>query len=451
MSNFLISFLAFIVAIGILVTFHEFGHFWTARRLGVKVLRFSIGFGKPLWTFKDKKGTEFVLAAIPLGGYVKMLDEREAPVPESEKKYAFNQKPVWARILIVFAGPLFNFIFAVFAYWLMFMIGISGWVPQIGEVTPGSIAARAGVVAGEEIVSIDNQLTKTWQQIAKQLMNRIGDKDTLEMQTKETDGIRTHYLNLSDWELKGERPDLLRGLGIEPYQPPIPPVVFEVMPDEPAHAAGVLPEDVIVAVNGKPIQEWKNFTDIVIKSIDRPIQLTVKRHEETKELTVTPRAKEGVNGEMIGFAGLVVKTVKLPEELIRKERLGPIDAFFAATHKTQEYIVISFKLIGKMVVGELGLKTLSGPITIAQGAGASMVVGLQYYLGFLALISISLGVLNLLPIPILDGGHLLYYVIEGITGKPVPDHIQVYGFKVGLMLLIFLMTVAFYNDLLRLF
>jgi len=451
MSTFLISFLAFIIAIGILVTFHEFGHFWAARRLGVKVLKFSIGFGKPLWSIKDKQGTEFVIAAIPLGGYVKMLDEREAPVVENEKSRAFNRKSVWARITIVFAGPFFNFIFAVFAYWLMFMIGISGWVPQIGDVTPGSIAAKAGLVVGEEIVSVDHQPTSTWQQIVKQLMGRIGDKDTLEIQAKQKDGsIKTYHLDLSDWKLKGERPDLLRGLGIESYHPPIPPVIYEVMPGEPASKAGIQPEDVIIGVNGKSINDWKGFTDVVIKSIDRPLVLTIKRHEEIKEISITPRAEESANGEIVGFAGLVVKTVKMPEELIRRERLGSVDAFFAAVRKTQEYIAISFRLIGKMIVGELGLRTLSGPITIAQGAGASMVVGVQYYLGFLALISISLGVLNLLPIPILDGGHLLYYVIEAITGKPVPERIQIYGFKIGLMLLIFLMTVAFYNDLLRL-
>lgn len=452
MTTFVISFLAFLVAIGILVTFHEFGHFWAARRLGVKVLKFSIGFGKPLWSIKDKQGTEFVIAAIPLGGYVKMLDEREGPVADHEKIGAFNQKSVWARIVIVFAGPMFNFIFAVFAYWLMFMIGIAGWVPKIGDITPGSIADKAGLVVGEEIVSVDHRPTATWQQIIKQLMGRIGDKDTLEIQAKTVDGtVKAYNLDLSNWELKGERPDLLRGLGIESYHPPIPPIIHEVLPGEPASKAGILAGDVISAVNGKPIHDWKGFTDVVIKSIDQPLKLTIKRQEENKDITIIPRAEEGANGEIVGFAGLVVKTVKMPEELIRKERLGPIDALFAAVHKTYEYIAISFRLIGKMIVGELGLRTLSGPITIAQGAGASMVVGLQYYLGFLALISISLGVLNLLPIPILDGGHLLYYAVEAITGKPVPERIQIYGFKVGLMLLIFLMTVAFYNDLLRLF
>ncbi len=452
MSTFLIAILAFIVAIGILVTFHEFGHFIVARACGVKVLRFSVGFGKSLWSIKDKQGTEYVIAALPLGGYVKMLDEREGPVPADQLSYAFNRKSVWSRFIIVLAGPAFNLLFAIFAYWLMFMIGISGAIPIVGEVKLGSIADKAGIVEKDEIIAVDHHPTRTWAQVAKELMNRLGDKDQLEIETKQPNGqVKSHVLELSNWEFKGSRPDLMHGLGIEPYIPPIPPVILEIMSDEPAEIAGILPGDVITKVDGKPVTQWKDFVNVTTISINQSLNIELKRNEKEITLVLVPRAKENANGEIVGFVGLVVKTEKLPESLQRLERLGPIQALFAATQKTYDYTILSFKIIGKMIVGDIGLRTLSGPITIAQGAGASAVVGIQYYLAFLALISISLGVLNLLPIPVLDGGHLLYYAIEIITRRPVSDKVQMVSFKIGMLLLLFLMTIAFYNDLLRLF
>lgn len=452
MGTFVISIFAFIFAIGILVVFHEFGHFWVARRFGVKVLRFSVGFGKILLRWKDKHQTEYVLSAVPLGGYVKMLDEREGEVPEHQKKFAFNRKSVWVRFAIVLAGPLFNFLFAFLAFWLMFIIGISGWIPLVGEVKEHSIAATSGVMAGEEIISVEHIATNTWQQVIKELMKKLGDRDALEIQGKQTDGsIHNHHLNLQSWELKGDKPDLLHALGIVPYQPPIPPIIIDIIEDEPAAKAGVKPQDEIITVNGKPISAWKEFTDIVVKSADQPVTIQVKRNNEILPFTFKPRLKESSYGEMIGFAGLTVKTLPMPDEMIRKEQLGPFKALPAALLKTKEYIGITFKVIGKMLMGEIGLRTLSGPITIAQGAGATVIIGIAHYLGFLGLISVSLGVLNLLPIPILDGGHLLYYGIEMITGKPVSERIQAIGFQVGMLILIFLMTVAFYNDLVRLF
>jgi regulator of sigma E protease len=452
MISLIISIVAFLVAISILVTFHEFGHFWVARRLGVKVLRFSVGFGKPLWRFFDKQNTEYVISALPLGGYVKMLDEREGPVSDDQKPFAFNNKPVWARFLIVLAGPVFNFIFAILAYWAVFMIGIVGVIPDIGDIVPNSIAARAGLKAGEEIVAVDHSPTPTWQQVMKQLMRRLGDKDQLEIATKEKQtGVNHSYLlDLHQWELKGGKPDLLHALGIEPYQPPIYPVIHEVIFDEPAGKAGILRGDIIKAVNGKPITTWKEFTDVVAKSIQQPVQVTVERNHVTTMLEFVPRAKESDTGEMIGFAGVVVKTTKAPESMLRKERYGPVVALKIALEKTWEYIIITFKIIGKMIVGDIGLGNLSGPISIAQGAGATAIIGLAHYLGFLAIISVSLGVLNLLPIPILDGGHLFYFLIEFITGKPVSQRFQEIGFRTGMLILIGLMSIAFYNDVIRL-
>jgi len=451
LSIFFTSIIAFIVAIGLLVTFHEFGHFAIARLLGVKVLRFSVGFGKALWRYQGKQ-TEFVLAAIPLGGYVQMLDEREGVVSAQEIPFAFNSKPLWVRSAIVLAGPLFNFIFAIIAYWLMYMIGIVGLAPIVGELKPHSIAEQAGLHSQDEIIKVDGIPTNSWQQVVNQLINRLGDKNSLSIEVirdKEQHQVLT--LPLKTWELQGDRPDLIDALGILPYQPPIPPIVNEVLADEPAEKAGMQKGDEVIAVNHKPITQWRDFTRVVAKSMNTPITLTVKRKDEFKDFTFTPRIREADNGEMVGFAGLSVKLTEMPLELLRKERLGPLDAFVEANKKTAEYIRLTFKVIGKMLTGDVGLKTLSGPLTIAEGAGATASVGIQYYLGFLALISISLGVLNLLPIPILDGGHLLYFVIEAIQGKPVSDRIQLYGFKLGMLLLIFLMTVAFYNDLSRLF
>ncbi len=451
MYPFLISIIAFIVAIGLLVTFHELGHFSVARLLGVKVLRFSVGFGKTLWRYQGKQ-TEYVIAAIPLGGYVKMLDEREAAVSDNERPFAFNNKPLWVRSAIVLAGPFFNFIFAIIAYWLMYMIGIIGLAPIVGELKPDSIAQVAGLLPNDEIVKVDGNPTTSWQQVINQLIERLGDKDALSIEVVRDQG-QHHVLTLplKSWGLRGDRPDLIDALGILPYQPPIPPIVNEAIEGEPAQKAGLQKGDEIIAVNHKPITEWRDFTRVVAKSINKPITLAVKRSGEVKEFTFIPRTREGDNGEMIGFAGLSVKLTEMPPELLRKEHFGPVEAFVAANKKTAEYIRLTFKVIGKMLVGQIGLKTLSGPLTIAEGAGATASVGIQYYLGFLALISISLGVLNLLPIPILDGGHLLYFAIEAVQGRPVSERVQLYGFKLGMLLLIFLMSVAFYNDLARLF
>lgn len=451
-TDLLISILAFIGAIGILVTFHEFGHFWVARRLGVKVLRFSVGFGKPLCTWRDKYNTEYVIAAIPLGGYVKMLDEREGEVSAEELPHAFNRQSVWRRFAIVLAGPLFNFLFAILVYWFSYMVGVTGVIPNIGDIRPASIAAHSGLVAGQEIVSVDGTPTSTWASVIKQLMRRIGDQDALQIQVKDRDQkLQSYTLNLAGWELKGKKPDPLAALGIEPYHPPTVPLIKEVFEDAPAPRAGVLPGDRILSVNGTPIDTWKAFTDRVRVSAHKLMVIEVQRGNKTETISFTPQEKEAANGEIVGFAGLITKTAEMPKALTRKEHLSAFEALNAALHKTWDYIAISYKVIGKMIVGDVGLHTLSGPLTIAQGAGISAMGGIQYYLGFLALISISLGVLNLLPIPILDGGHLLYYLIEMVIRKPVSENVQLVGFKLGMFFLIFLMTIAFYNDLMRLF
>lgn len=452
MSMILIAILAFIIAIGVLVTFHEFGHFWVARKLGVKVLKFSVGFGRRLFSWQDKAGTEYVIAMLPLGGYVKMLDEREGNVAEADLPHAFNRKPVWVRFSIVAAGPIFNFIFAIFAFWLMFMIGLTGTIPVVGEVQPQSIAAQSGLQVGDQILAVDSIETRTWASVFKQIMSRLGDTDYLHFDVKTASGDnKAVSLNLQNWAISREKPDLLDSLGIEAYHTPIPPVIYSVMPDEPAEKAGFLPGDEIVSVDGRPISNWSEFTEVIEKSPQQPISLVIKRQDSHKTIVFAPRMNIGANGKQIGFAGLKVKVPELSDEYKWVERFDPWHAMIESFQKTGQFISVTLKLIGKMIVGDVGLYNLSGPITLAQGAGISVLIGFQQYLNYLALISISLGVLNLLPIPILDGGHLLYYVIEIFTGKPVSEKVQIFGYKLGMLLLIFLITVAFYNDLLRMF
>lgn len=449
---FFINLIAFLIAIAVLVTFHEWGHFWVARRLGVRVLLFSLGFGKPLCSFRDRHNTQYVISAIPLGGYVKMLDDRQDAVPEHEKKYAFNRQSVGRRFLIVLAGPLFNFIFAVLAYWVIYMVGISGVIPTVGEIMPDSIAHYAGMHSGEEIVSVNKVPTPTWQAVNKQLLRQYGEAHSFEIQTRSQDQtLHKHLFSPEDWSLKGSKPNLLHALGIKPLTYPVKPILEAVMYGEPGDKAGLQKGDLIIAINQVPIQEWKAFTDWVSKNPGTPLNLTIRRDKAEKGLILIPRMKEGENGEQLGFAGVMVKPEKPPKAWLRTERFHPLPAFQTALEKTIEYITLTFELLYKMIKGEIGLSALGGPVSIAQGAGMSVLSGFQHYLAFLALISISLGVLNLLPIPMLDGGHLFYYLVEVVIGKPLPDWVQVAGMKVGMFLLILLMSVAFYNDFLRLF
>ena len=449
--DIIISILAFIVALGLLVTFHEYGHFYVARKFGVKVIRFSVGFGKPLLRWRSKKdGTDYVLAAIPLGGYVKMLDEREGPVPEHLLNQAFNRKSVWARSAIVLAGPFFNFIFAVFAYWLMFMIGTTGVAPIIGKVLPDSIAEKHGLTSKLEFVDIDGRKTNTWQAVNNGLLPTIGNQD-VEMTFKhfETHEEFKHILDLSDFALDSQRPNPLTSLGVEPYRPSMPAVIGMVVEGEPAEAGGIKVGDTVLSVNDKPIYFWDEFVREIHKYPNQQVALSLLRNNSTITLDVTPRENQ-YNGETVGYLGVVIKPSSYPEELIRVERYGIVESFVKGVDQTGHYISLTLKMLGKLLTGKIGLETVSGPITIAQGAGATVQVGFAYYLGFLGLISVSLGVINLLPIPILDGGHLLFYVIEILRGKPPSDKFMQMSLQIGMLLLIGLMTLAFYNDFIRL-
>ncbi len=451
MSTVLISLFAFIIGLSLLIAVHEFGHFWVARRLGVKVLRFSIGFGKPLWGVRSKAGTEFVVAAIPLGGYVKMLDEREGEVAANDLPFAFNRQSVGRRMLIVCAGPFFNMLFAVVAYWLMYMIGFMAIAPVLGGVLPGSIAERAGLQAGHEIVAVGGRTTNSWQDVNFELISRLGEKGSLPVTVQEqgSEAQQQRILDLSTWEVDPASPDLIGTLGFELYRPVIPAKIGEVTLGDPAYQAGLQAGDEVLAVEGEPIHDWFALVAAVQLQPEQEISMTLLRGEEIIDLIVTPSAVEGEDDAVYGFIGVRPEPWEWPADLWREQRYGPIKAFVAGIKETGAVTVLSLRTLGKMVFGQVSVRNLSGPISIAKGAGETARVGLSYYLGFLALISISLGIINMLPIPVLDGGHFLYYVIEAVRGKPLSEAAQAAGMRVGLFLLLVLMVFAFYNDIAR--
>lgn len=436
----------FIVALGVLVTFHEFGHFYVARRCGVRVLRFSVGFGKPLVSWYDRQGTEFALAAIPLGGYVKMLDEREGNVAEEDLPYAFTQKTVWQRLAIVAAGPLANFMLAVVLFWGQLLPGSTDIVPIVGAVETGSIAQQAGLEPGQEILAVDDMPTPTWTQLNRQLLQRLGESGSLKFTVKYPDSNLNYESEvvLDDWLKGAAEPDPIAGLGLTLYRPPV--VIDTVQSGSPAERAGLLQGDRVISAEGKTMNTWSDWVAFVRNNPERPLALAVDRGGETLDLVITPEAVEA-GGEVIGRVGV---GFKWPEELLRESNYSISGAFVKAVDKTWDtsfFVLVSVK---KLIFGEISTKNLSGPITIAKVAGASAKAGWAYYLGFLGLLSVSLGVFNLLPIPVLDGGHILYYLVEAVKGSPVSDRIQIIGYQVGLFVIVGVMILAFYNDIMRL-
>nr|WP_298380101.1 sigma E protease regulator RseP [uncultured Halomonas sp.] len=443
--------LAVIVVLGLLITFHEFGHFWVARRCGVKVLRFSVGFGKPLWSRFDRHGTEFAVAAIPLGGYVKMLDEREAPVAPEEQHLAFNRKNVWARIAIVVAGPLANFILAVVAYWLLFVVGTTTIAPVIGEVAPDSPAGRAGLSSGQEIVAIQDDPTRSWEDVNLELISRIGFNGTLEVATRdgENSAVRSYQVQVTDWLARQDPPQPLGSLGIEPWRPDIPPVLGQVLEGEAAAQAGLETGDRIVALNDADVTSWMDFVETVRARPGEALSLRIERNGTIQELTLTPGQRD-VQGETMGYIGAGVEAVSWPEEYQREIRYGVLASVGRSLERTADMTVLTLDSIRKMFVGLISPSNLSGPITIARIAGDTARSGLESFISFMAYLSISLGVLNLLPIPVLDGGHLLYYLIEAVRGRPVSDAAQAVGLRIGMAMVGTLMLMAIYFDLMRL-
>lgn len=444
---------AFVVALAILITVHEFGHFWVARRVGVKVLRFSIGFGRPLLRWqRDPDATEYVLAAIPFGGYVKMLDEREEPVPEGQLSQAFNRQTLWKRSAIVVAGPLFNLLFAVIAYWAIFIAGDTGLKPLIGVVTPQSIAAEAGFQTGDELLRIGERPARSWETAVLDFTVKALDGQTFQVRVRDASGQeRNRQIPAEALAGLTDEPDLLTRLGLAPARPVIPPVIGELVPGEPAQRAGLQSGDRLLAADGVPLHSWQDWVSWVRDRPDQSIQMEIERDGRSiLSIAVTPRATETAAGTV----GRIGAGVQIPDGLMDdyqvQVRYGPVEALRQAVSKTAEMSTLMLRIVGRMLSGEASVRNLSGPITIAETAGRTASYGLVSFVKFLAVVSISLGVLNLLPIPVLDGGHLVYFFIEWVKGSPVSEAIQLQAQKVGFVLLAGLMMLAFYVDLSRL-
>ncbi|UVN43352.1 RIP metalloprotease RseP [Pseudomonas mosselii] len=440
-----------LIALGVLVTFHEFGHFWVARRCGVKVLRFSVGFGTPLVRWHDRHGTEFVVAAIPLGGYVKMLDEREGEVPPALVEQSFNRKSVRQRIAIVAAGPIANFLLAILFFWVVAMLGSQQVRPVIGGVEAGSLAASAGLSVGQEIVSIDGEPTNGWSAVNLQLVRRLGETGTLRVGVLDEGATAERQLNVSlnQW-LKGvDEPEPIQSLGLRPWRPTMVPVLAEIDPKGPAAAAGLKTGDKLLALDGVELADWQQVVDTVRARPEKAVSLRVERDGAPFEVAVT-LARKGEGQASGGYLGAGVKAAEWPAKMLREVSYGPLEAVGEGLSRTWNMSVLTLESLKKMLFGELSVKNLSGPITIAKVAGASAQSGVGDFLNFLAYLSISLGVLNLLPIPVLDGGHLLFYLIEWARGRPLSDRVQGWGVQIGISLVVGVMLLALINDLGRL-
>lgn len=446
----------FIIALGILVTVHEYGHFWVARKCGVKVERFSIGFGKAIWRKKGKDDTEYVIAMIPLGGYVKMLDERVDDVPEELKDQAFNRKNVWQRIVIVSAGPIANFLFAIFALYIMYLIGVPAVKPIIDSTITATPAAQIVVKEPLEVVSVGGQKVKNWEDVNLALIGHIG-AEAVEIAVAPLDRLqgddsseKRYTLDTREWRFDPEKELSITAIGLGVFRPQVTPTLSLITEGGAAGSAGIKVGDTLTTVNGENFRDWPHFVDLVQRSAGIPIDVKVRRGNDLLTFVVTPQSRKNADGQVQGVFGVMPTSAAWPESMKLQLKYGFLGSFPVAVDKTWQLFSVSIKMIGKLFTGDVSVKSLSGPIAIAQGAGSSADVGLVYFLGFLALISVSLGIINLLPLPVLDGGHLLYYFIEVITGRPVPEKVQEIGFRIGAALLLILMSVALFNDLSRL-
>jgi regulator of sigma E protease len=451
--DFLHTLFYFIIAIGILVSFHEFGHFWVARKVGVKVIRFSVGFGKVLWSYqRNPEATEYVLSAIPLGGYVKMVDEREGEVASEDLPYAFNRQPLWARTAIVAAGPAFNLILAVILFWCVLVVGETGIKPIIGVVAQGTLAANAGFVEGDEIVSVNDKLTPTWTEAMGVIIaSALNGDQEVNVTVKNLDNQQNER-SLSFSETTIQSPEVLyQQLGFKPWSPKLKPIIGNVLPESAALNAGLLKGDVLISADGVLLQDWMQWVEMVKSHPAVLINVVIERDGVQLPLSITPKSVQ-VEQKTEGKIGAAVL---VPEDLLKsvtvEYALSPIDAIPIAFETTGYYSSATLKMMGRMLLGKASVENLSGPISIAQYAGQSATMGLVAFIKFMALVSVSLGVLNLLPVPVLDGGHLLFFALEAIKGRPLSDKIQNFFQQVGMTLLMSLMALAMFLDVQRLF
>ena len=457
----LISVIALLVTLGILVTIHEFGHFWVARRCGVKVLKFSIGFGKAVKTWIGKDGVEYVIAPIPLGGYVKMLGQEDTTVvdtsglSESQQQCSFACKPLWQRMAIVAAGPVANFLLAIFVFWLInISYGVSGIAPVVNNIIEDSLAETAGLRAGDEILAVDGEETITWQQVTLQLLARLGETGEITLTVDPADSSRTRTLQvpINAWMGAETAPNPVGNLGIIQFE--IPADIGGIIPGGAAQAADLRIGDEIISVDGRSIRGWTHWVEVIRASPELTLNVVVQRGGINSALLMTPETATLDDGTVIGSIGAYVQETTLaellPPEMQRQVNYNVLSAIQPAVIETWDKSLFVLDSVRKMVVGLISPKNINGPITIAQVAGETVTYGLDVYLGFLALLSISLGVLNLLPIPVLDGGHLLYYAIEAVIRRPVPERIQAFGLQLGLLMISGIMMLAIYNDVNRL-
>ena len=449
--------IALLVTLGILVTIHEFGHFWVARRCGVKVLKFSIGFGKAIKTWVGRDGVEYIIAPIPLGGYVKMLGQEDTAVADtsglstSQRECSFACKPLWQKTAIVAAGPVANFLLAIFVFWLInISYGVSGIAPVVHNVIEGSIAETAGLRAGDEILAVDGQETIIWQQVALQLLARMGETGEITLAVDPADSSRTREIQLpiNAWMAAEAAPNPVGNLGIIQFE--VPADIAGIVPGGAAEAADLREGDEIISVDGKSIRGWTHWVEVIRASPELTLNVAVQRGGINTDLLMTPKTATLDDGSVIGSIGAYVKETTLaellPPEMQRQINYNVLSAIQPAISKTLEMSIFILNSVKKMITLEISPKNIGGPITIAKVAGETATLGPEFYLGFLALLSISLGVMNLLPIPVLDGGHLLFYAIEAVIRRPVPERIQAFGLQLGLLLISGIMVLAIYND-----
>jgi regulator of sigma E protease len=423
-----------------------------ARLVGVKVLRFSIGFGKTLFRWHDRKGTEYVIALLPLGGYVKMLDETEEPVPANETHLAYNRQPFYKKFLIVAAGPFTNIFCALILYWLIFMIGFTTMKPIIGAVQPASIAAQAGLTKGEEVVGINHHPITAWTNLILRLLSHIGNEDKVDIDVinPANHAVQKHTLDLSHWQLNGLTPDPLASIGITPYMPNIPLIIGKIADDSPAASAGFLHGDKILAMNHHAVKDWSDIVTLILAHPDEKIIFTLERNKKPVQLTVTIGHQRNLLFQKSGYLG-IGPDYQLPNDLLREVQYSPIPAFARAAQELFDFTYFNILLIGKLITGKLSLQSLGGPITIFETAGDALNIGLVSFLGFLAFLSISIGIINFLPLPGLDGGHLLIQFIEWVIRRPIPEKILLVLYRASFLLIIFVLVIALVNDVLRLY
>lgn len=444
---------AFIACLGVLIAVHEYGHFWMARRNGIKVLKFSIGFGKPLFSWTDKHDTQFVIAAIPLGGFVKMLGEPGTEIETGMQSQSFAHKKVGQRFAVVAAGPVVNLLFALLLYWALFIHGMTGVVPMIGNITGDSPAGRAGMVTGDEVTAIDGKDTSTWEAVSLALVDRIGDTGAIKLTVKTADSniSKDYVLHVEAFMSGKEKENPVELLGIERFFPKVPVILGEVSEGKAAAKQGLKTGDHVQSVNGQVMDDWKKWVEVIRAHPEQALSVELMRGTEVLSLNVIPDSVTDDEGERFGQLGVAPaeEAVTLPPELVRSYSYSPGEALVQSARHTWSLIGLTVKTLWKMAKGEISLESLSGPITIARLAGESATYGLETFVSFVAYLSISLGVLNLLPVPVLDGGHLMFYLVEWLKGSPVPDRVQHIGNSIGLGLLMMFMGLALYNDVLN--